>query len=139
MVKRHFFCQNIVKCSQNTYKSDLKICFTSITSISKLRIILRNQIIIFSFLIQKYKMHCKPARQKAIQNRFTNGHRVPSANSQFIYLILTFRIKKVIIIFLKIFNYQVLIESRKGNPVLPSQLLLYFTLIFDNCIFQLKR
>ena len=82
------YVQNIVKCGQY-YK---KIFHTKITSISKLRIILRNNYF-FPLTIQRDRKQLKTGLQ--------------IANSQFIYLILNFLIKKVIIIFFKylIFKY----------------------------------
>ena len=46
------------------YNSNLKKCFTKLTSISKLRIILLTNNYV-SFLNKKMQMHCRPARKKA--------------------------------------------------------------------------
>ena len=78
-------------------------------------------------------MHCRPGRHKA---QFKTGlHRDTGypVQTPILYLKLTFLNKKgtsyfILNIYLSSFNSRV----GTGKPVLPNQLLIYLTLIFDN-------
>ena len=84
-------------------------------------------------------MHCRPARQKTFQNRFTHMDTVHPMQTPNLYLTLTFLNKNSYYYFFMIFNYQVLIESRKRKPCFSESsvtyFVLHFTLIFGSCIF----
>ena len=87
--------------------------------------------------------------QNALQASATKKHfkpglhtDTPCANSQFIFNINIFDLKKLIIIFCMKFNYQVLILSRNRKSCFSesavADFVLHFTeftLIFESCIF----